>query len=74
MGAFLDEFGAVDQAKVTEAAQQLVAERPHLARPPQAPPPTDRPIEGLRRGASPDATPSAPSWQSFIRGHSGRHR
>ncbi len=73
MAAFLDEFGAVDQVKVAEAAQQLVAEKPHLARPPKSPPPTDRPLEGLRGGASPAVTPSTPSWQEFIRGHSGQH-
>ena len=57
MAALLDdEYQSVDPAKVTAAAQQLVTEKPHLARPQNAPPPTDRPIEGLRRGASPDVT------------------
>jgi hypothetical protein len=49
---FDDEFTSMISAdKVTERAKELIAGKPHLAKPPTAPPPTDRPIESLRPGA-----------------------
>jgi hypothetical protein len=68
--AFLDEeFGTVDPAKVTEVAQSLVTEKPHYAADKRvAPPPTNRPIEGLRGGATPGdytGTPE-PTWADVI--------
>jgi hypothetical protein len=45
---FSNELGELDAGKVAEAAQSLIADRPHLARPTIAPPPTNRPVEGLR--------------------------
>jgi len=70
---FLDEYGAVDPSKVAEAAKGLTAEKPHLAKPQSAPPPSDRPVEGLRAGATPAREPTpAASWQSVIRPRAGR--
>ena len=67
--AFIDaEFHEVVGDNVMEAAKRIAAQKPHLARPPSGPPPTDRPIESLRRGASPDTTaPPAPTWADAIR-------
>lgn len=68
--AFLDEeFGTVDPAKVAEAAQSLVTDKPHYAADKRiAPPPTDRPIESLRGGATPgDYTgPKEVQWSDVI--------
>jgi hypothetical protein len=68
--AFNDEFGSIVGTNVVEVAKRLAAERPHLARPNTAPPPTARPIEGLRPGASPEPkTPPVPTWATALRGH-----
>ena len=68
--AFIDaEFHKVSGDNVVEAAKALAASKPHLAKPPAGPPPSDRPIEGLRPGATPsDAKPVQPTWASALRG------
>lgn len=70
MAAYLDdEYGTVDPDKVAEAAQSLVTEKPHYAADKQAaPPPTNRPIEGLRGGATPGdySGPTQPTWADVI--------
>lgn len=63
-----DEFKTIVGDKVVETAKALAAEKPHLARPQNAPPPTNRPIEGLRSGAAPEDKPPAPSWYTALRG------
>ncbi|OBB43090.1 hypothetical protein A5752_05775 [Mycobacterium sp. 852002-51961_SCH5331710] len=64
------ETGELDPALVAEAARSLIADKPHLARPQSTPPPSDRPVEGLRSGAAPTADPTPkPSWSSAIRPH-----
>jgi hypothetical protein len=71
MSAFYDdEFGQITADKVVAVAKELAAAKPHLAKPPSAPPPTDRPIEGLRPGAAPEVKTTTPSWSSAIRGTS----
>lgn len=72
MAAFYDEnFEQITADKVVAAAKELVTAKPHLARPNDAPPPTDRPLEGLRGGAVPEAKPKAPTWSEAIRGAGG---
>jgi hypothetical protein len=68
---FDDEFTSMVNAdKVSEQAKALIAGKPHLGKPATpTPPPTDRPIEGLRGGASPQDKPTAPSWASALRGY-----
>ena len=67
--SFYDEqFGEVVGDKVREAAAALAASKPHLAKPPTAPPPSDRPIEGLRAGARVEEKPVAPTWHSALHG------
>ena len=62
------ETGELDLGLVVEAAKSLTADKPHLARPSTAPPPSDRPVEGLRAGATPTGQSNPkPSWQSVIR-------
>ena len=69
VGEFLDESGNVDPGKVSAAARALTTERPHMAAPPVVTaPPTDRPIEGLTPGASPQRTPQETTWHSFLGG------
>jgi hypothetical protein len=63
-----EEFGEVTRDRVVEAAKALAADKPHLGRPPAGPPPTDRPLEGLRGGARPEEPTPAPSWASALRG------
>jgi hypothetical protein len=64
---FLTEAGTVDPARVTEAAQEITAVKPHLAAPQKiTAPPSDRPVEGLRSGARPDARTSGPTWAEAI--------
>ena len=69
---FDEEFtGIVSADRVVEQAKELIRQRPHLGKPPQVapPPPTDRPIEGLKPGATPDTKPSAPvGWSAVIHG------
>ena len=66
---FDEEFGEIVPDAVRDAARAIAEQRPHLARPPQGKPPTDRPVEGLRPGASPEpAKPTAPSWAQALRG------
>ena len=55
--------------QIVAAAKALAAEKPHLARPNAAPPPSQRPIEGAPSGAThPQSKPAAPTWASAIRG------
>lgn len=66
--AFLNDDGAVDPDKVAEAAQALTANKPHYAADKRiAPPPSDRPVEGLRAGASPEQKVTQPTWSNVIR-------
>jgi hypothetical protein len=67
LGDFLDEGGNVDPARVTAAARALIGERPHMAAPPVVTaPPTNRPIEGLTPGASPQRKPDETTWASAL--------
>ena len=67
--SFYDEqFGEISTDGVVAAAKKLASEKPHLARPPSAPPPSDRPIEGLRGGASPEPRQTEVTWNSALRG------
>ena len=63
---FNDEVGSIVGDRVKEAAQAIVAQRPHLARPQR--PPTDQPNEGLRAGASPEPKKTEVTWSSALRG------
>ena len=63
-----DEFGNIVNAKVRAAAEAVAEQRPYLAKPNTAPPPTDRPIEHLRPGASPTRQEKPVSWAAAIRG------
>ena len=63
-----DEFHQITRDRVVETAKALVAEKPHLARPNTAPPPSDRPIEGLRPGARAEEKPQPVTWSSALRG------
>lgn len=63
----LSEDGTIDAGKVAETAAAITAAKPHLAAPNTAArPPTDRPIESLRSGASPDRPPQKPDWFSAL--------
>ena len=62
------EFKQVVGDKVREAAEAVIASKPHLAKPPSAPPPSDRPIEALRPGARAEEKPAAVTWASALRG------
>lgn len=54
---------------VKSAAAALAAERPHLAAEPVVTaPPSNRPLEGLRAGASPERAPQAVSWRDVLGG------
>ncbi len=65
---FVDEFADVVPDKVTEAVQALLEAKPYLGRP-AGPPPTDRPLEGLRPGArAPEDKTPAPTWSTALRG------
>jgi hypothetical protein len=67
LGDFLDEGGHVDPAKVSTAARALIGERPHTAAPPVVTaPPTDRPIDGLIPGASPQRQPQSTTWAGAL--------
>jgi hypothetical protein len=72
MSAYFDtEFeGIINADNVVAAAKKLAAERPHLAKPIEPPPkpPTDRPIESLRPGASPGEKPASVSWSTVLHG------
>ena len=59
MSAYVDdEFaGMVNADKVVEKVKQLIRDKPHLGKQLSSPPPTNRPIEGLRSGAAPPAEP-----------------
>ena len=67
---FLDDDGDVDRDVVGASTAELVAERPHWAKGYAGDkPPTDRPIEGLKPGATPTGyTPPGLSWRDVI-GH-----
>jgi hypothetical protein len=65
---FLDEqFQSVVGDRVAEAAAELLAKKPHLGRSVGGPP-TDRPLENLRPGASPEPKKVETSWSSALRG------
>ena len=67
---FLDEqFNDVLPDKVAEATAALLESKPYLGRP-VGPPPSARPVEGLKPGARAreDESP-APSWTQALRGH-----
>lgn len=65
---FLTEEGTIDPQRVAEAAQAITSAKPHLAAEKKVGrPPTDRPVEGLRPGARPDAHVSQPTWADAIR-------
>jgi len=71
LAEFVGDDGQLDTAAVLAAAQALIGERPHYAAPPvPVAPPTVRPIESLRAGASPIDNPSSPppSWRTAL-GH-----
>ncbi|BDB45385.1 MULTISPECIES: hypothetical protein [Mycobacterium] len=67
---FYDEYGMPDPEKIATAATTLLTEKPHLGTnyKPTPAPPSDRPIEGLRPGATPsDYTPEPqPTWSEAI--------
>ena len=69
---FLDEqFKDVIGDRVAEAAKTLLERKPYLGRPVGAPP-SDRPLEGLRPGASPEPKPSKkPDWSAALHGIGG---
>ena len=62
-----DRFGEISTDGVIAAAEQLAQSKPHLAKPTNSPPPTDRPIEGLRGGASPEPKRAEVTWSSALR-------
>ena len=62
------EFHEITRDRVIETAMALAREKPHLARPQAAPPPTDRPLEGLRSGAAPEVKEQPISWSSALHG------
>lgn len=65
---FLTDDGTIDPQRVTEAAQAITTVKPHLAAEKKiGPPPTNRPVEGLRPGASPATQVSQPTWADAIR-------
>ena len=69
LAAYYDsEFHEITKDRVVETAKALAAEKPHLAKPNTAPPPTDRPIEGLRTGSAPEPKQESFSWSSALRG------
>jgi len=66
---FVDsQFHEVIGDRVREAAEAIIASKPHLAKPNTSAPPSDRPLEGLRSGAAPEGKPKSPTWASAIRG------
>lgn len=65
VASLLDEAGNVDAAKVTEAAQAAVADRPHW----RAPAPhamSGKPKERLRGGGDPTEDHRGPSWSDMV--------
>jgi hypothetical protein len=68
LDALTDEYGVVDVAKVTAAAEALLADKPHLGTNyrPVVKPPTDRPIESLRPGASAPEQKSETTWAGAL--------
>ena len=66
---FVDEqFKEVVGDKVAEATRALLARKPYLGRPVGAPP-SQRPVEGLRPGASPEPQQEkATSWSAALHG------
>jgi hypothetical protein len=65
---FDDEFHAITRDRIVEAAKKLASEKPHLGRLPSGPPPSDRPIESLRLGASPEEKSVPITWSSALHG------
>jgi hypothetical protein len=73
----LDEYGVPDPAKVADAAKALADNKPHLAAAaPVTKPPSERPIEGLRAGATPSdyTPPPQPTWSDAISSRIGPPR
>jgi hypothetical protein len=65
---FLDEFHEVVGDRVADAAKALLAQKPYLGRT-VGTPPTDRLLEGLRPGASPEPKQSeTPTWSGALHG------
>jgi len=67
----LSEFvvdGAINADAVRKAANALAVERPHLAAA-AASPPSNRPIETLTPGASPQRPSVATGWHTALRGY-----
>jgi hypothetical protein len=64
---FDDEFHSLTRDRIVQAAKRLASEKPHLGRPPSGPPPSDRPIESLHPGASPEEKPVEVTWSSALR-------
>lgn len=65
---FLDEqFQEIVGDRVKEAAETLLRAKPHLRRP-VGPPPSDRPVEGLRSGARAEETPKVTTWAQALHG------
>ena len=69
---FLDEqFRDVVEGKVRDATEKLLESKPYLGRT-TGRPPTDRPLESLRPGASPEPkAPKTPSWSQALHGTGG---
>jgi len=70
MTELLGDDGQLDAEKVDAAVGALLDEKPHFAKQSErpAPPPSDRPVEGLRPGASPEYKPAKLDWHTAIRG------
>lgn len=73
VAGFLNDEGAIDQDAVSAHLDQLISSKPHFAADPEpSKPPSQRPIESLRAGASPShlEKPEPPKWSDVIRGRS----
>ncbi len=68
--AFVDEqFHEIIPDRVREAAAAIIAQRPHLAKPPAVTaPPTDRPLESLKPAARAVEPARETSWARLLRG------
>lgn len=68
VGGFLTDDGTVDTQRVADAAQAITTAKPHLAVEKKTPPPpSNRPIESLKRGASAHDPSPQPTWADAIR-------
>ena len=68
LAEFVNDDGTIATDKITETALALAAEKPHYSAPPTGRPPSDRPVEGLRAGATPADYngPTQPTWADVI--------